>query len=155
MEYKATSIEELNRLSQGVVVELPPFTDGMTLRVRMRRPSILTMLSTGKIPNPLVSTAVSLFNRGGSGVDTKDPTQVKDLVGLFHVFCEASFVEPTYQQIKEAGLELTDDQLVFVSNFVQAGTKALHTFRGKPQGARPHFNVPKVQKNSGRAPIDR
>lgn len=155
MEYKATSLEELNRLSRGVVVELPPFTDGMPLRVRMRRPSILSMLANGKIPNPLVGTAVSLFNRGGDGVDSKDPSQIKDLVGLFHFFCEVSFVEPTYQQIKEAGLELTDEQLVFVSNFVQAGTKALQTFRGKPKGANPAFHGAKVQKNSGGAPVHR
>ena len=40
-------------------------------------------------------------------------------------------VEPTYEQLNEIGLELTDAQLNEIYNFTQAGVQALELFRKK------------------------
>jgi hypothetical protein len=50
---------------------------------------------------------------------------------LFDVMCEASFVEPTYKQIKEAGVELTDEQYMFVFGYAQNGVRQLQSFRSE------------------------
>lgn len=148
MEMRPTTIDELRKYANGAIIRLPNFADGMPLYVRMRRPSMLDMIASGKIPNPLASIAAGLFAKGGRAVDAQDPGQIKELVDLFHIFCEVSFVEPTYQQIKEAGLELNDEQLVFVSNYVQGGTKALEHFRRKSESVKSIGNVAKVQKST-------
>lgn len=150
MEMRPTTVDELRKYASGAVIKLPNFADGMPLYVRMRRPSMLDMIASGKIPNPLASIAASLFAKGGRAIDAQDPGQVKELVDIFHIFCEVSFVEPTYQQIKEAGLELNDEQLVFVSNYIQGGTKALEHFRRKSESVKPAGNVAKVQKGAVR-----
>ena len=40
-------------------------------------------------------------------------------------------VEPTYQQLKDIGLELTDLQLLDIYNFTQLGVRSLISFRTK------------------------
>lgn len=144
-----TSFEQLRQYAQGQLVQLPDFDEGMPFFVRMKRPSLLDLMAQGKIPNPLAHTASALFSKGGRGVDQTDPSQLKDLTEILHIFCETSFIEPTYSQVKEAGLALTDEQLMFVFNYVQAGNKALEKFRRKQESVGATGDVPTVQENSG------
>ena len=144
---KVTSFEQLTQYAKGQLVQLPDVAPGMPLCVYMRRPSLLDLIAKGKIPNPLAGTASKLFSRGGAGVDQTDPKQLADLVEILHIFCETSFVEPTYSQIKEAGLSLTDEQLMFVFNYVQAGNKALEKFRKQQEDNGVNSDESKVQKD--------
>ena len=50
---------------------------------------------------------------------------------VLDIIAEASFVEPTYAELKEAGVQLTDEQLIFVFNYSQAGVSYLESFRKK------------------------
>ena len=45
--------------------------------------------------------------------------------------CEASFVEPTYKELKAAGVELTDEQYMFIFGYSQNGVADLESFRSK------------------------
>lgn len=145
---KETSFEQLSAYSKGTLIQLPDIGPDMPLYAYLRRPSLLDLIAKGKIPNPLAGTASKLFSKGGSGVDQTDPRQLKELVDILHIFCEVSFVKPTYSQIKEAGLELTDEQLMFVFNYVQAGTKALEKFRKQPEDTGAYRNEPEVQQTT-------
>ena len=53
----------------------------------------------------------------------------KDLFDVMDKLCEATFVEPSYSEIKEAGIKLTDEQMMFVFSYTQNGVKALDSFR--------------------------
>lgn len=128
-ELKITSLDTLHEYASGTVVELPPFAEGQPFVARIRRPSMMALVKSGKIPNSLLSTANSLFLRGG--VDVQDDASMSQLFDLFDILCDACFIEPTYQQIKEAGVELTDDQYTFIFQFSQQGVKALEPFRGE------------------------
>lgn len=128
-EMKITSLDALQAYANGTVVELPPFSEGQPFVARLRRPSMLALVKSGKIPNSLLSTANSLFLKGG--VDSKDEASMSQLFDLFDIICEACFLEPTYRQIKDAGIELTDDQYTFIFQFSQQGVKALEPFRGE------------------------
>lgn len=145
----ATSLEQLAQYAKGTLIQLPDFAPGMPFFVRMKRPSMLDLISQGRIPNPLAGTASKLFSKGGAGVDQTDPKQLKELVEILHIFCEVSFVQPTYSQVKEAGLELTDEQLMFVFNYVQAGNKALEKFRKQPQNSGATGDGAEVRKDPG------
>ena len=42
-------------------------------------------------------------------------------------------IEPSLQQIKDSGVELTDEQYMAIFNYTQKGIEALKPFRGKQE----------------------
>lgn len=124
-----TPLQELLEASRGTLVQLPPFIEGTPFVARLKRPSILALVKSGKIPNALLSTANKLFTQGT--VDDKDDQSLNNLFQVLDVLCGACFVEPKYSDLKEAGIELTDDQYMFVFNYTQNGVNALRDFRGQ------------------------
>lgn len=130
MEYtnhQPTSIQDLISYSQGQIVKLPDFSEGQPFYARLRRPSMLSLISNGKIPNSLVITANRLFN--GKGMDDRNENSMNEVLQLLEVICESAFVEPSYKELKEAGVHLTDQQYMAVFNYTQEGVKALEPFR--------------------------
>lgn len=125
---QVTSLDKLKEYAQGQLIQLPAFSNGQPFVARLRRPSMLALVKSGKIPNSLMVTANQLFKQGGEGMDTQDEEMLSNVFKVMDALCEASFVEPKYQDIKNAGIELTDDQMMFVFNYSQAGVKALETF---------------------------
>ena len=124
-----TPIEVWAEQSRGNLVNLPPFGEGQKLVARLKRPSMLALMKGGKIPNNLLNSANTLFKGGTSALNTDNEDVMKELLGILDIICEASFVEPTYAQLKSAGVELTDEQLFFVFNYTQNGVKQLESFR--------------------------
>lgn len=122
-----TSLTSLEQYAQGQIVQLPSFAEGQPFVARLRRPSLLVLIKSGKIPNALLQTANSLF--AGNSINTKDPSALADVVGVMDVICEASFLEPSWEQLRATGLELTDDQYMAVFNYSQQGVRALESFR--------------------------
>lgn len=130
-ELKVTSISELKKMSLGEVVELPSFSENNRFFARLRRPSLLNMLKSGKIPNTLLATANNLFESGvQKAIDEKDGDTLDALFDVLSIICEESFVEPKYNDLVNEGIELTDEQIMFVFNYSQNGVKALDSFRG-------------------------
>lgn len=127
---KITNLQQLQTYAQGQVVQFPDFAEGQPFVARIKRPSMLALAKANKIPNALLQTANSMFS--GRGVSEKKPTALADLFQVLDVMCEACFVEPTFAQIKEAGVQLTDEQLMFVFKYSQEGVKALDSFRIQP-----------------------
>lgn len=123
---EVTSISQLNEYAKGQLVELPSFGEGQPFFARLRRPSMLALAKSGKIPNSLLATANKLFD---SSLDTKNENMLKDFYMVIETILEAAFVEPTYQEIKNAGVQLSDDQLIFVFNYTQQGVRVLDQFR--------------------------
>lgn len=126
-----TSLTALEQYAHGQVVELPGFGDGQPFIARLRRPSLMVLIKSGKIPNALLATANSLFT--GNGKALSDPSALSEVVGVLDVICEASFLEPTWAQLQNIGLELTDQQYMAVFNYSQQGIKALDSFRQQPE----------------------
>lgn len=126
------TIEELKKISQGEIVELPSFKSGETMKVRLRRPSMLQLVKNGQIPNELLVEANKMFVQGTGGVATKgmdDPTTLNKMMTLIECICEQAFVEPTYKEIKDAGIQLTDSQMLAVFEYTQNGVENLKSFR--------------------------
>ena len=125
-----TSVSDLKRYSAGSIVELPSFGDGQPFIVRLRRPSLLVMSKNGQIPNSLINQASSLFTKGMSSVSgTKGGSTIGELYDIIEVICRSALVKPTYDEIKEAGLTLTDDQMMAIFSYSQNGISALEPFR--------------------------
>lgn len=128
-EVNVTSIEDLKNYANGTIVEMPPFAEGQSLIARLKRPSILGMAKQGKIPNTLLVKANELFLQNGAGLDAEEEDTMKQLYDVLDLIAKETLVEPTYEDIKSVGLELTDEQMMFLFNYSQQGVKALESFR--------------------------
>lgn len=127
---RVTTIEELKKYSEGNIVRLPDFAEGQPFYAQLKRPSLLAMVKNGAIPNDLIVTANELFTN--KSVNLKNVNDEKFMSRMFDVFdamCESVFVRPTYREILDSGIELTDDQYMFVFNYTQQGVRALRPFR--------------------------
>lgn len=129
MGAKITTIAEMKKQSEGALVNLPPFAEGKELVVRLRRPSMLSLVRAKKIPNTLLSSANKMFKNGPAVFDVNDESMMDDIFEILDVICDAALVEPTYKEIRDAGVELTDDQLMFIFGYTQNGVKQLESFR--------------------------
>ena len=127
MEQNVTSIEQLLEYRKGQFVQLPEFAEGQPFFARLKRPSLLALVKSGKIPNQLILTANRLFN--GKGMDDTKESSMPEVLEILDSICEATFVEPSYSEMKDAGIELTDEQFMAVFNYTQQGVKALEPFR--------------------------
>ena len=127
-ESEVTSIYDLQRYAKGQIVRLPDFAEGQPFIARMRRPSLLIMAKSGKIPNRLLSTATNLFN-GGNDKNANTDSLLSDTYDVCEAIAEAALVEPTLSEIKSSGMELSDNQLIAIFNYAQRGIEALDNFR--------------------------
>ena len=124
-----TSIEKLKKIAQGQEVELQGWDEEPFVCV-LKRPSLLGLVENGDIPNPLLHAAYILFN--GSN-NPKDQVNLKEANDLYRIIAKAAMVSPTYEQLEEIGLELTDMQLLEIYRFTQLGVKSLISFRTKQE----------------------
>lgn len=123
-----TTMKELKKFAGGSEVELPGFVSGEPFNVKLKRPSLIELVGAGDIPNPLLATASNLFKHGVTE-SVKDGSSFSDMGKVLTIIAEAALVEPTYAQIKEAGITLTDMQLMHIYNFAQSGVDILKEFR--------------------------
>lgn len=126
---KLTSITDLREYSKGTIVTLPEFGEGQPFVARVRRPSMLVLAKQGKIPNSLLMTANELFSGGGGGIDPDNEKLLSEMYDVCMIICEACLIEPSLKDIQDAGMELSDDQIMAIFNYTQNGVKALESFR--------------------------
>lgn len=124
-----TSIEQLKQYAQGEVIELPPFAPTQPFVAKLKRPSLLAMAKNGKIPNELLVKTNELFMNDGTAVNASDDNMLKEIFSVIDTIAGEVFVQPTYKEIKEAGIQLTDEQMLFIFNYTQTGVKNLENFR--------------------------
>lgn len=125
-ELKVTDAKVLNSYAKGHVVKLPSFSENEPFVAKVRRPSLLALTKSGKIPNSLLSTASELFN---GSLDNDNENVLSDIYDICYIMADAALVEPTLKEIEDTGLELTDEQLMAIFNYTQTGVKALENFR--------------------------
>ena len=124
-----TTITDLQHYAQGTVVRFPDFGDGQPFVARVRRPSMLVLAKQGRIPNSLLTTAGELFSKGGSAMDADNENMLGNMYNIMDIIATAALIQPSMEEIKGAGLELSDDQMMAIFNYTQAGIKALEPFR--------------------------
>lgn len=128
-DLKITSVSDLHIYGQGKVVRFPDFAEGQPFVARVRRPSMLVLAKQGKIPNALLNSANELFANGGSGMDADNPKMLSDIYDVCEVIAEAALMQPTYAEIKQAGIQLSDNQMMALFSYTQNGIRALESFR--------------------------
>lgn len=120
-----TDFSKLKKVSDSKIVELPEFGDGTKFIARLRRPSMLKLCKSGKIPNSLLNQATSMFTDSNAS----KKVNITDIYDICEIICDSAFANPTYEEIKDSGIELTDEQIMAVFQYTQGGVKALEKFR--------------------------
>ena len=77
----------------------------------------------------MLNSANKLFVGVGNVVKGGNDDALVELFDIIEVICEESFVEPTYNELKDNGIELTDQQKLAVFTYTQRGVKSLESFR--------------------------
>lgn len=126
MELKVTSLEDLKKMAEYDVIELPKFKQEMPFIAKVKRVSLLNLVRRGVIPNQLLSAAEELFYGKTSN---KGNVDIKALTDVMFIMAENTLVEPSIKDLEEVGLELTDEQLVALFNYSQKGVEELESFR--------------------------
>ena len=115
------------RTSQTVTI---PGWCGDGVEVELCRPSLLALAAAGAIANPLLKTARRIFY---SGISPSRAFCNLHLEGRVLIeIAKAALVKPSFDELKAAGVTLTDEQLVAIFQFTQLGAKALARFRQLP-----------------------
>lgn len=131
MGAQVTSIKDLMAYAEGNITELPPFAEGQPFVARLKRVSMIGLMTKGRIPNSLKVKANELFVSGQNALDIDNSEMLGELGEILEVFAEETLAEPTLAEIKEAGLELTDEQLMFLFQYAQKGVKKMESFRSE------------------------
>lgn len=116
-------VTDITKIANVQEVELPGWNEEPFV-CKLRRPSLLALAKSGKIPNQLLACANELFSKGSA-----EKAKLNELYEVLKIVAEASLVEPTLDEIFEANLELTDVQLMSIFNYSQIGIKGLARFR--------------------------
>ena len=130
-ELKVTDLSALLKVKEGEVVQLPPFNGDVPFIARVKQPSLVKLIAGGAFPNELLSLAHAIFE-GDEKPMQKEMKTVKGLDKVYktmEVLAENALVEPSYAELKEAGIELTDLQLSALMAYCQKGVKVLEYFR--------------------------
>ena len=145
VDIQPTSLEVLKEYANGEIVEFPPFAKNQPFAARIKRPSIVALMKKGKIPNHLMQSATMLFNGTKTKQDElKNENLLPEMLEVIEVLADSAFIEPTWQQLQEAGIELTADQMMFIFEYTQGGVKALKPFRGESADTASNNNVKNV-----------
>ena len=128
IDKKVTSIEEILAYKDGVIIELPGCVPDKPFFARVKRPSLMALASSGKIPNSLMSQATDIFAKGANAMVGTNSTVIKDVYDVVKIVCSAALVEPSMKQLNDNGIELTDEQLMAIFSYTQEGIKALERF---------------------------
>ena len=126
-ELKVTGIDEIKAAAGEQIVELPGFGNGEPFCARLRRLSLLSLAKAGKIPNELLTAVSELYSSG----KINNPN-LKTTGETMLFIAEQCLAEPTMQQLREAGVELTDMQLTAIYMYSREGIAGLRPFRTEP-----------------------
>jgi len=93
---------------------------------KLRRPGLVAMAeAAGFVPNPLLNAIDELFFPAGRQAKLPPDQEAKAL----HAIARYALVEPTLDELGEAGLTLTDEQYLAIYAFALKGAEGLARFR--------------------------
>lgn len=127
MSKQILSIEELRERATQII-EIPDFEGEGTINVRVQKPQLMKLAGQGKIPNHLMTVAVSMINeepvKNAKKMNDKDKMRIaKETMELI---CLACLVEPTYEEFIDI---MTDDQKGMVFAWGTNQVSELDNFR--------------------------
>lgn len=136
-----TTLEELKKIGEGEIVELPAFENGTKLIARLRKPNVTTMIINGKIPNPLIEVAMNMTEKGridlykenqdDNSEKAIDIEKTKRYFEFLNIVAKECLVSPTFNEIQEYVGGLNIEQLIEIFKYSQSEVENLKSFRSE------------------------
>lgn len=119
-----------NFKNNAVEIEIPSFDGLEDIKIKVKRPQLMSMMSQGKIPNHLlgIATKATLGNQVNKKETKDELEQAKDLAQWIEFYCTICMVEPSYEEVKDT---ITDDQALSIYAWAIAPIGTLRSFRNK------------------------
>lgn len=135
-ELKVISLEEIKKKAEGVVIEIPDWTPGAQIAVRVKAIDMTPhIMKLEKMPNVLKVAATEVFN--GSGKKTGKSDKALEDIGFENMDAMLPIIdgvvadvliEPTFEEVQKV-YPLTMEQKMVLFKFAMGGLEKLDSFR--------------------------
>lgn len=138
MKFKALSVDDIKKsIDSGYQVEITGFRADEdpedSFPCVLKKIDLLAWLINGKVPNELITAVEDLFNISKAKKKTveeyNDIDQIREGYKLNEWIARESMVEPKFDDLKDAGIYLSQEQLLDIYIFQMHGVNALKQFR--------------------------
>ena len=111
------------------IIPIPGFDAGETFEIKVKKLSIVGLMSSGKIPNSLMQVVKDAFAGIKSASAEADESAIMDKAGdigkLLDIVCAEAMLEPRFEDIKDV---MNDAQKLAVFQFTQGGVEEAKPF---------------------------
>lgn len=111
------------------IIPIPGFDAGETFEIKVKKLSIVGLMSSGKIPNSLMQVVKDAFAGIKSAGAEADESAIMDKAGdigkLLDIVCAEAMLEPRFEDIKDI---MNDAQKLAVFQFTQGGVEEAKSF---------------------------
>ena len=111
------------------IIPIPGFDAGETFEIKVKKLSIVGLMSSGKIPNSLMQVVKDAFAGIKSAGAEADESAIMDKAGdigkLLDIVCREAMLEPQFDDIKDV---MNDAQKLAVFQFTQGGVEEAKSF---------------------------
>lgn len=111
------------------IIPIPGFNEGETFEIKVKKLSIVGLMSSGKIPNSLMQVVKDAFEGIKSAGAEEDESAIMDKAGdigkLLDIVCKEAMLEPQFDDIKDV---MNDAQKLAVFQFTQGGVEEAKSF---------------------------
>lgn len=114
------------------IISIPGFDEGETFEIKVKKLSIVGLMSSGKIPNSLMKVVKDAFAGIQSSRGTEDETsavmdKANEIGKLLDIVCTEAMLDPKFNDIKDV---MNDAQKLAVFQFTQGGVEEARRFPG-------------------------
>ena len=111
------------------IIPIPGFDAGETFEIKVKKLSIVGLMSSGKIPNSLMQVVKDAFagikSAGAEADESAIMDKASDIGKLLDIVCAEAMLEPRFEDIKDA---MNDAQKLAVFQFTQGGVEEAKSF---------------------------
>ena len=111
------------------IIPIPGFDAGETFEIKVKKLSIVGLMSSGKIPNSLMQVVKDAFAGIKSAGAEADESAIMDKAGdigkLLDIVCAEAMLEPRFEDIEDV---MNDAQKLAVFEFTQGGVEEAKSF---------------------------
>ncbi|UZQ49113.1 hypothetical protein [Clostridium kluyveri] len=131
-ELEVSSLEEIRQNASGEIIELSGW-NSKPFYAKVKRVSLLDLVSEGIIPNSLLAAAEQVFQVKGAKKNNTEELNFKENAKIFDIIAKTVLVEPTYEDLLSIDVKLTDNQRMELFYYAQSGVKGLERFRAEQE----------------------
>lgn len=112
------------------IIPIPGFDEGETFDIKVKKLSLVGLMSSGKIPNALMQVVKQAFEGISSTANQEEAEasivdKAGDIGKLLDIVCKEAMLEPLFEDVKDV---MNDAQKLAIFEFTQGGANRVKSF---------------------------